>query len=384
MAFDVPFAPVPRDPAMAMLEQPERSWLLRALELGRNGWGRVHPNPLVGCVIVRDGECVGEGWHQEYGGPHAEVMALGKAGERARGATAYVSLEPCAHFGKTPPCTLALLEAGVSRVVFGAGDPGSDSRGGAEALAGAGVEVVGPCFTPEESFRENPSFFRWAQDRRPFVAVKLAMSLDARISAEPGKRSVLSGPEAAAWVHRLRSGFDGIMVGSETALVDDPLLTVREGASTIRPPSRIVLDTRARIPSTARIFRDRESAPVVVFVGDRAPEASMERLEAAGGSVHPVPQGPEGLDLAAVLEVCGELGIRSILCEGGGEVASALVRHDLAQRLFLLLSPVTLGPRGVPAFREGISASRWAEWEVGSHPSDLGRDVLVAFERRLS
>ena len=170
--------------------------LQRALEIGRRGWGRVHPNPTVGCVLVRDGEVVGEGWHSDLGGPHAEVHALREAGERARGATVYVSLEPCDHFGRTPPCSAALLDAGVARVVYGAADPGEVSSGGADRLRAGGVDVVGPVLDLRDARRENPAFFFNHERKATFVALKLAQTLDGRIAEAPGRRTAITGPEA--------------------------------------------------------------------------------------------------------------------------------------------------------------------------------------------
>ncbi|HYR07316.1 MAG TPA: bifunctional diaminohydroxyphosphoribosylaminopyrimidine deaminase/5-amino-6-(5-phosphoribosylamino)uracil reductase RibD, partial [Longimicrobium sp.] len=217
-------------------------YMRRAIALAANGWGRVAPNPMVGCVIVRDGEVVGEGWHTEYGQPHAEVEALRAAGDRARGATAYVSLEPCSHWGKTPPCTDALIAAGVRRVVFGAFDPNPKAQGGAEVLRAAEIEVAGGVEEPAVH-DQNAVFFHAhspAGQERPFVALKLAMSLDARIADRDGRSVWITGEASRAEVHRLRAGYDGIAVGIGTALADDPLLTVRGAVEPRVPPVRIV------------------------------------------------------------------------------------------------------------------------------------------------
>ncbi|HAB29877.1 MAG TPA: bifunctional diaminohydroxyphosphoribosylaminopyrimidine deaminase/5-amino-6-(5-phosphoribosylamino)uracil reductase RibD, partial [Gemmatimonadetes bacterium] len=201
------------------LSELDREWLLHAASLAGRGWGRVHPNPMVGCVLTRDGERVGEGWHEEYGGPHAEVNAIRSAGDTTRGATAYVSLEPCSHHGQTPPCSESLLKAGVARVVFGASDPGDETGGGGELLAQAGVEVVGPA-TDVRTFHEvDPAFFYTTRYQRPYLALKLAVSLDGRIAARAGERTPLTGDDANREVHRLRSGFDAVLVGGETARV---------------------------------------------------------------------------------------------------------------------------------------------------------------------
>src|SRR5688572_26265251 len=209
-----------------------------ALRLAENGWGRVHPNPVVGAVVVVDRKVVGEGFHVEYGGPHAEVEALRNAGERARGATLYVTLEPCSHQGKTPPCTDAIVASGIKRVVFGASDPNHLARGGAKLLQQAGIEVKGGV-EADDARAQNAAFFKQHEKGGCYVALKLAMSLDARLTRESGKRERVTGDVADEEVHRLRSGFDGILVGTNTARIDNPVLTVRRARTPIRPPVRI-------------------------------------------------------------------------------------------------------------------------------------------------
>lgn len=367
--------------AASSLDATERAFLQHAVTLGRRGWGQVHPNPMVGCVLVRDGTLVGEGWHDEFGGPHAEIRALTEAGERARGATAYVSLEPCDHHGKTPPCTGALLEAGVARVVFGATDPGPESGGGARTLREAGVEVVGPALPPGAARRLDPAFFHNAETSSTYVALKLAVSLDGKIAAAPGRSTRLTGPETEAEVHRLRRGFAGILVGAETARVDDPRLTVRSGTPPARPPARLVVDSRAALSPEAALFEDVERAPVIVFCRDDASEAAIEALEDAGAAVHPVPSSEEGVDLDRVLEICWETGIHSVLCEGGGRLASSLLERRRVQRLYLFLAPTVLGPRGVPAFPGPFGPDAWDGWRAVEARAGFGADGLVLIDR---
>lgn len=369
---------------MTRLLTGDRSWLQRAVELGRRGWGRVHPNPCVGCVVVREGQVVGQGWHREFGGPHAEVHALEQAGADARGATLFVSLEPCRHEGKTPACTAAIVGAGVGRVVFGAPDPTAEAGGGARALQEAGVQVVGPLLTPAEARAENPAFFHRARTGGVYVALKLALSLDGRIAASPGARTTLTGPEARVRVHGLRAGFDGIVVGSGTARVDDPLLTVREDVPMRKPPVRIVLDSALALPPDAAIFRDVDTAPVVVFTGPGAADGDIERLEAAGASVHRVPAAPSGpgLDLERVLRACRDTGLLSLLCEGGGRLAGSLLDADLVERMHLFHAPVLLGECGVPGFPGAGDASRRKErWMPAERPSLHGPDAETVWER---
>lgn len=366
---------------MVSLEEGDRVHLQRALLLARRGWGRVHPNPLVGCVLVKDGEVVGEGWHREFGGPHAEVEALRVAGAVARGATAYVSLEPCGHHGKTPPCALALREAGVSRVVYGAADPGVGG-GGARLLREGGVQVVGPLLSPTEARRENPAFFA-AQEGRGWLALKLALTLDGRIAAAPGERTQLTGAEASAWVHRLRAGFDGILVGGRTAQVDDPLLTVRGDIEPRVPPVRVVVDPSAKLSPRARLLAADLPGRVLVVVAADAPPERTGPLEEAGAGVVRVARAPGGVDPAEVRQALLAQGLWSLLCEGGGRLASAFLQAGAVDRMHLLLVPRTMGPAGVPGFPEGGTGGPGADWVPVGAPALLGGDTLLTFDREV-
>lgn len=370
----------PPDAAQA-LTATDRLHLERARALARKGWGGVNPNPMVGCVVVRDGEVVGEGYHRTFGGPHAEVLALRRAGDAARGATVYVSLEPCAHHGKTPPCTEALLQAGVARVVYGAADPTAEAAGGGARLRAAGLEVVGPVWSRGEAHRENPAFFHCAGTNTPFVALKLALTLDGAIAEAPGTRTRITGAEAHREVHRIRAGFDAVLVGANTARVDDPLLTVRHGGEAREGPRRFLLDTHARLPSDAAVFRDADRVPVHVFTGRSADEMALERLEAAGAHVHPVDTTPEGLDLKEVLRVAWDLGVRSILCEGGGRLASSLLREGRVGRMYLFLAPRTLGSGAVPGFPGDPGDLGWSRFSAWAEPRQLGRDLLWVLDK---
>ena len=337
---------------------------------------------MVGCVVVRGGDVVGEGWHAEYGGPHAEAAALDQAGPAAQGATVYVTLEPCAHHGKTPPCADALAEAGVARVVFGAADPTDKASGGAERLRTAGVEVEGPVLAPHEARKDDPHFFhRATNSETPYVAVKLAVSLDGKLSEAPGERTPLTGEAANRETHRLRAGFDAVMVGGVTARVDDPLLTVRGPVEPRVPPVRVVLDSRARIVPEARLFQDVDRAPVWVLHGPHADPADVRKLEAAGARTLEVTKGPGGLELAQVLRVLRREGVGSLLCEGGGTLATALLAERQVNRLHLLIAPRLLGEAGVPAF-PGAPREDLEGWEPVTEPEGLGRDVHLTLERR--
>ena len=363
------------------LSTSDRTWLSRAAELAQRGWGRVHPNPMVGCVLVRDGKMVGEGWHQEYGGAHAEVEAVRVAGKDARSATAYVSLEPCDHHGKTPPCTDLLLEAGVARVVFGASDPGQAASGGARRLAKAGVEVVGPSDDPGLSTHVDPVFFHTTRNSRSYVVVKLAESRDHGIAAQPGERTFLTGQEATREVHRLRMGFDAILVGGLTARIDDPRLTVREGFEARVPPTRLVLDPRAELPIEARLFKTIGEALLVIVVTSAASGSRIAALQQAGAKVEVVPAANAGADLHETLAMCWNLGLRSIFCEGGGRLARALVDADLVQRLYLFRTPQLLGPESVPGLSVAVEGDGGSGWSIVGEPRRFGDDVLVTYDR---
>ena len=375
------------------VSEEDMDFLDRAVQLGRRGWGRVSPNPMVGCVVVQGGEVVGEGWHRELGGAHAEVHALAEAGPRARGATAYTSLEPCAHTGRTPPCTRALMDAGVARVVFGASDPGAGA-GGAAVLRAAGLSVDGPAFSQAQAVAYNPAFFHVARTGTPYLALKLALSLDGRIS-RAREQTALTGPPARDHVQYLRAGFDGIVVGANTMEIDDPRLTVRGSLEPRRAPDRIVLDSRARISPEARLLGE-EGGRVRVFTGPDAHEGRMRALRRRGAIVHTVPRSPsgahmqesdaaaastDGLDLGAVLDICYQEGLTSLLCEGGGVLASSLLREGRVQRLYLYFAPRTLGPGSVPAFPGRLDDSVWRGWRPARPPAALGRDILWVLDR---
>lgn len=359
----------------------DRVHLERARLLAHRGWGYVHPNPIVGCVIVRDGEIIAEGWHGEYGGPHAEVVALEEAGPAAEGATAYVSLEPCSHRGKTPPCTEALLRAGVARVVYGAADPGERSGGGGAWLTKAGVEVVGPVWPPARGQAENPAFVHASRYETPYIALKLAMTLDARIAEGEGRATRITGPKAELEVHRLRKGFDAVMVGGRTARTDDARLTVRRVPQGHKAPARIVLAPDADLSPESRLFEEASEAPVHVFCRLDAPELAVRRLEAEGASVHGLDHRAGLLDLAQFSARAWELGLRSILCEGGGRLASSLLQEERVQRLYLFVTPRTLGAGGVPAFPDG-DRLEWGHFAPALPPMTLDRDTLVVLDRQ--
>jgi diaminohydroxyphosphoribosylaminopyrimidine deaminase/5-amino-6-(5-phosphoribosylamino)uracil reductase len=318
------------------------AWMRRALALAERGWGQTAPNPMVGAVVVRDGVVVGEGWHTAFGAPHAEVEALRAAGDRARGATVYVTLEPCDHHGKTPPCADALIAAGVRRVVAATEDPSPAARGGAERLRDAGIEVdVG---VEGDAARElNAPFFHALASDRPFVRLKLAMSLDGAIADGTRRPRWLTGEAARREVHRLRAVSDAIAVGIGTVLADDPALTVRDAPAPRVPPVRVVFDGSARLPDDSRLARSAREVPVIVVC--RAPEAGRAAvLERLGVTLL------RAATLREALVALRAHGIRSLLVEGGAAVAGSLVREALVDRLVIFRAPLVLGAGAIGAF----------------------------------
>ena len=319
----------------------------RALSLAREGWGRTAPNPMVGAVVVRDDVVVGEGYHREFGGAHAEVTALREAGDRARGATVYVSLEPCDHHGKTPPCTDALIAAGVSRVVFAAGDPNPRAAGGAARLRAAGIEVTSGV-ERVAACELNAAFFHSFGSSRPWMVLKLALSAEGAIADASRQRGWITGPLARTEVHRLRAGHDAIAVGLGTVLADDPALTVRGGFEPRVAPARIVFDDRAEIPLDSVLVRTAAMPRTIVIARDPDPDR-LAALQMAGVTVV-VASGP-----AAALERLPELGIRSVLIEGGAALAGRLLESALVDRMVIFRAPVTLGAGSLDAFANAPS-----------------------------
>lgn len=348
----------------------------RAIALAWGGWGRVGRNPLVGALVVKDGVVVGEGFHAEFGGRHGEVAALEAAGTRARGADLVVSLEPCAHYGKTPPCTDAIVAAGIRRVVFGAHDVDPKARGGAGVLRRAGVRVA-PGVLEEDVQAQNALFFhRFAGKKRPFVALKLAVSLDARIADRTGRSQWVSGSAAREYAHWLRAGFDAIAVGAGTATADDPSLTVRGPVTPALPPLRVVLDRRGEVPHTSQVVRTARDVPTLIVLGGEAPDAIRAALEAAGVEVA-VADG-----LGAALDELGRRGVESVLIEGGGVLAGRLLKEGLVDRIYLISAPILLGGDGVPAFAgvPGTAIAAVRRWRTVDRRT-LGNDSLLVMDR---
>jgi diaminohydroxyphosphoribosylaminopyrimidine deaminase / 5-amino-6-(5-phosphoribosylamino)uracil reductase len=355
----------------------EREAMSRALDLALRGWGKVQQDPLVGAVVLKNGDVVGEGWHPEYGDRHAETVALAAAGERARGGTLVVTLEPCAHHGKQPPCTDAIVSAGVTRVVAAMRDPNPLAAGGSERLRAAGIEVeIGPL--GDAAAAQNAVFVHALRESgRPFVALKLATTLDGRIADAFGRSRWVSGDQAREYVQWLRAGFDAIAVGGRTARLDDPALTVRGSVSPRTPPRRVVFDRLADLGPHLTLLRTANETPTLVVVAPDADRSRVKRLESAGAVII------RAASLADALASLWEHGIRSILVEGGGQLAGALLAAGLVQRYYWLQAPLWLGDGGVPGLaglpsRALDEAERWRVVERRA----LGDDTLLVLDRR--
>ena len=369
----------PASPTPRIRDARDDVFMRRAIELARRGYGQTTPNPMVGAVIVRDGAVVGEGYHARYGEAHAEAAALRAAGDRARGATVYVSLEPCAHTGKTPPCADALLAAGVARVVIAARDPNPVAGGGAERLRAAGVEVVEG--VEEDAARElNAPFFHALESegehRRPWVTLKLALSIDSAVADAEGGSRWITGGEARAAAHELRAGSDAVAVGIGTVIADDPLLTVRDAPAPRVQPLRVVFDHRARTPLTSRLVKGAREVRTVVVVSDPDPRAARA-LEEAGVELL------QANSLEMALEELARRDVRSLLVEGGARLAGAFLERALVDRLIIFRGAVLLGrgARGAFAHVPSMSIAGAPRFRVLERRA-LGDDTMITYAVR--
>jgi diaminohydroxyphosphoribosylaminopyrimidine deaminase/5-amino-6-(5-phosphoribosylamino)uracil reductase len=359
----------------------DHSHMRAALALAARGLGNTWPNPAVGCVIVKDGQVVGRGWTQPGGRPHAETEALKRAGAAARGATAYVTLEPCCHWGRTPPCTDALVAAGVARVVVALRDPDPRVDGaGFARLRAAGVAVEEGLLAAEATML-NAGFIKLLRHGLPMVTLKLATSLDGRIATATKESRWITGPEARRAAHALRARHDAILVGSGTVLDDDPDLTCRLPGGVPVPAPRIVADARLRIPLPSRLVRTAREVPTLVATIPGHPQAALAPLREAGVEILETTPGPEGLAMRAVLAALGARGITRVLAEGGSGIAASLLREGLVDRLAWFHAPIVIGGDGIPAsyqlpLMELAKAPKFRR--VASRP--LGADVLTEFE----
>lgn len=320
-----------------------------AISLGRRGLGRVWPNPAVGCVLVRGGAIVGRGWTRPGGRPHAETVALAQAGAAARGATAYVSLEPCAHHGQTPPCAGALVDAGIARVVTALTDPDPRVAGGGHArLRDAGVAVTTGVLEAEAR-RANEGFLSRITRGRPHLTLKLAASVDGRIATATGESQWITGPEARRAVHAMRARHDAVLVGGGTARIDDPSLTVR-GLGTAHQPVRVVAARRLDLPMDGKLWQDIAAAPVWLCHGPDAAADRRQACTARGARLLGIPvTSDRNLDPRAMLAGLGDAGLTRVFCEGGGALAASLLAEGLVDELVTFGAGLALGAEGTPA-----------------------------------
>ena len=354
----------------------DRAYMRRALDLARRGWGQTAPNPMVGAVVVRDGAIVGEGFHARYGQEHAEVAALRAAGDHARGATLYVTLEPCAHYGKTPPCADAVVSAGVARVVIATEDPNPDAAGGATHLRKHGIRVdVG--VAADDAQELNAPFFHAFGATRPWITLKLAMSVDGGIAdaaRERGSRGRwITGSEARRDVHRMRAGVDAIAVGVGTVLVDNPELTVRDAPAPRVLPRRIVFDSELRTPADATVVRGARDVPTTI-IARNADSAKRNTLQSAGVDV----QVYETLE--AALEGLFRDGVSSMLVEGGARLAASLLGQSMVDRLVIFQAPIVLGAGALNPFEQlsGTTAESLGRLRVVERVT-LGDDLKTTY-----
>jgi diaminohydroxyphosphoribosylaminopyrimidine deaminase/5-amino-6-(5-phosphoribosylamino)uracil reductase len=360
----------------------DRRYMELALTLGRRGLGRTWPNPAVGAVVVKDGVIVGRGWTQAGGRPHAEPVALAQAGEAARGATLYVTLEPCSHFGKSPPCADAIIAAGVTRVVAAIEDPNLEVAGKGHAkLRAAGISVDVELCAAEAAYA-HAGHFRRVRDKRPHVILKLAVSADEKIGAAGRKPVAITGEAAKTRVHLLRAQCDAILVGIGTVLSDDPLLTCRLPGMEKRSPVRVVLDRALRIPGQSQLVHSARETPLWVFASELADAPAAMKLGGAGAQVIRVAPADKGLDLKAVLHALAERGITRLMVEGGGSVASSFVGAGLVDEIWLLRGTDKVGADGVPPL-DALPLSTITQspaFRVRASEA-LGKDSLTVYER---
>ena len=362
---------------MAASTAKHAALMARALELAARARGCVEPNPMVGAVVVRDGQVAGEGFHQRFGGPHAEPLAIAAAGKACRGATLYVTLEPCTHHGKTPPCVDAVRAAGFARVVVAMADPDPRNQGrGIEQLRAAGIEVeVG--LLEAEARRLNAPFVKLTTRGLPFLTAKWAMSLDGKIATRTGDSQWISSPPSRQLVHDLRGQADAILIGIGTALADDPSLTARPPGP--RVATRIVADSRARLPLDSRLVATAADAPVLVATTEAAPADRRHELEHAGVQVLVLPAHDGRPSLRALMEELGRRQMTHVLLEGGGELCAAALADGLVDKLLVFVAPKLIGGRGAPTpvGGEGVGQVADAVQATDHTVRRVGDDLLI-------
>ena len=347
----------------------ELAHMHRALALARRGWGQTAPNPMVGAVVVSAGRVVGEGYHARFGGAHAEVRALKAAGSAARGATLYVTLEPCNHWGKTPPCVDAIIAAGVSRVVCATRDPGKLAAGGARRLRRAGIRVEFGVAEVDAAELNAPFFFAARGAQRPWVTLKLALTQDGAVAGPGGARTQITGPTANRAVHRLRAQADAIAVGLGTVQADDPILTVRLGAAPRVPPIRVVFDRAAEVPLSSKLVASAGTVPTIVVAAHPTPTRELELFN----------RGVEVLRAATIgkaLQLLRRHEVRSLLLEGGPTLARAFLEARVVDRVVIFRAPRRLGRGAIAAFADASFLDRFSVLERRR----LGADEMTIYD----
>jgi diaminohydroxyphosphoribosylaminopyrimidine deaminase / 5-amino-6-(5-phosphoribosylamino)uracil reductase len=346
-------------------QKKDYTYMEKVFSLAKKGEGTTSPNPLVGAIIEKDNTIYGQGYHKKAGGPHAEIAAIRDAEKRnqgnVEGCTLYVNLEPCCHTGKTPPCTKAIIESGIKRVVIGMEDPNPLVRGkGIEELKKAGIAVTTGIM--ENAARKlNEIFCTYISSGMPFVTVKAAVTLDGKIATHTGSSQWITGKEARTYVHRQRHIHDGVMVGIGTVLTDNPLLTCRLAGENRTKTSRIIVDSTGRIPPEARVLEEEPGYQTIVAVTPRAPGDKITTLEQKNAEVMVI-QSKEGkVDIRSLLHQLGERGITSVLVEGGGTLNASIIEQGLADKLLLFIAPKIIGGRDAPTFMEGRGKEQMSE-----------------------
>jgi diaminohydroxyphosphoribosylaminopyrimidine deaminase / 5-amino-6-(5-phosphoribosylamino)uracil reductase len=365
------------------LNEDDLPHMRAALSLARRGLGTTWPNPSVGCVIVRDGRVVGRGFTAPGGRPHAEPVALGMAGELARGATVYVTLEPCCHWGRSPPCTDALIAAGVARVVVAATDPDSRVNGRGLAMLDAAGIPVETGLLEAEALQTLIGFHHRIVLGRPMVTLKLASTMDGRIATHAGESQWITGTEARRLAHAMRGRHDAVMVGVGTVLADNPDLTCRIPGFRSTPVVRVIADSHLRTPLTSRLMTTAKDVPTWFLVRDGANLAREDAFSAIGATVLKIPPSSAGVDLSAGLQALGAAGLTRVLVEGGGQLAAALLRADLVDRIAWFHAPAIMGGDGWPAV-QAFGIERLDEMPRFTRDCQIavGNDMLSEYSRQ--
>ncbi|MBN1552589.1 bifunctional diaminohydroxyphosphoribosylaminopyrimidine deaminase/5-amino-6-(5-phosphoribosylamino)uracil reductase RibD [bacterium] len=355
-------------------------WMRKALALARSVQGKTHPNPTVGCVIVKNNRLLGQGYHKFAGAPHAEIDALTSCGNNsASGATCYITMEPCNHFGRTPPCTDALIKSGIKRVVIALRDPNPEvTGGGIEKLKAHGIDVsVG--IEEEKARKLNEAWIKWIQTGLPFVIIKIAASLDGKVATKTGDSKWITGEKSRHYVHRLRQRVSCVMIGSGTVLSDDPLLTVRKLYPKGPNPLRLIADSRLRSPLQAKIFQNQTDAKTIIATAHSSDTEKKIKLTTQGIEIIELSKSKNGIDLEELLQLLGKKHIESILVEGGPTLAMSFIQSGLADKVLFFIAPLLIGGKNARCALEGEGFDLLAEAPVVKRCDvrRIGRDILV-------